>query len=51
MSQPSDENRFRHLPDPVRPEDLVETVDVSEHHESDTETQERERLLRQAGGL
>jgi hypothetical protein len=51
MSQSSDENRFRHLPEPVRPEDLVETVDVSERHESDTETQERERLLRQAGGL
>jgi hypothetical protein len=51
MSQQADENRFRRLPEPVRPEDLVETVDVSERHETDTETQERERLLRQAGGL
>ena len=51
MSQQADENRFRHLPEPVRPEDLVETVDVRERHETDTETQERERLLRQAGGL
>ena len=51
MSQQADESRFRHLPDPVRPEDLVETVDVSERHETDTESQERERLLRQAGGL
>jgi hypothetical protein len=51
MAQPVDENRFRTLPEPVRPEDVVETVDVSERHETDTETQERERLLRQAGGL
>ena len=51
MSERPDENRFRHLPEPVRAEDLVETVDVREHHETDTETQERERLLRQAGGV
>jgi hypothetical protein len=51
MGERVDENRFRHLPEPVRSEDLVETVDVSERHEIDTETQERERLLRQAGGV
>jgi hypothetical protein len=51
MSQPVDENRFRTLPEPVRAEDLVETVDVREQHALDTETQERDRLLRQAGGL
>jgi hypothetical protein len=51
MSQQADENRFRQLPEPVRPEDLVETVDVRQQPELETESQERDRLLRNAGGL
>jgi hypothetical protein len=44
-------NRYRSLPEPVQPEDLVETVDVSEHHTIDTEAEERARFLRTAGGV
>ena len=29
MTTPAEKNRFRTLPEPVRPEDMVETVDVS----------------------
>jgi hypothetical protein len=50
MSEPRDENRFRHLPDPVRPEDQVETVDVSSRPVRDEAYEERERMLREAGG-
>jgi hypothetical protein len=51
MSLPADENRFRTLPEPVRPEDAVETVDVSSLPARDDETEERERFLRSAGGI
>jgi hypothetical protein len=51
MSQPADENRFRSLPEPVRPEELVETVDVSSLPARDGETEDRERFLRSAGGI
>ncbi|WP_448624585.1 hypothetical protein [Geodermatophilus sp. URMC 64] len=51
MSHQADKNRFRQLPEPVRPEDMVETVDVSARPERDEETEERERLLRSAGGI
>jgi hypothetical protein len=51
MSQPVDDNRFRTLPEPVRPEDLVESVDVSSRPARDEETEERERFLRSAGGV
>src|SRR3954452_20500641 len=51
MSQPADENRFRSLPEPVRPEELVETVDVSSLPARDEETEDRERFLRSAGGI
>jgi len=51
MSEPADRSRFRSLPDPVQPEDLVETVDVSSLPVQDEETEDRERFLRSAGGV
>jgi hypothetical protein len=51
MSERADENRFRTLPEPVRPEDIVETVDVSSLPTRDEETDDRERFLRSAGGI
>jgi hypothetical protein len=42
--------RFRTLPDPVLPEDAVETVDVTATRTDTTESDERDTLLRQAGG-
>jgi hypothetical protein len=51
MTHPPEENRFRHLPEQVRPEDFVETVDTGQLPPRDEETEERERLLRQAGGV
>lgn len=51
MSHPRDVNAFRTLPERVAPEDLVETVDVSELPTRDEETEQRERFLRSAGGL
>jgi len=50
MSQPVDASRFRSLPEPVRAEDLVETVDVTSLPVLDEAYEERERMLRQAGG-
>src|SRR4051794_41523444 len=49
MSQPADAKRFRSLPEPVRPDELVETVDVSSLPARDEETEDRERFLRSAG--
>jgi hypothetical protein len=43
-------DRFRSLPEPVRPEDTVETVDVGEQPPGETESQARDRMLREAGG-
>ncbi len=51
MTDAPEESRFRHLPERVRPEELVETVDTAERPVRDEETEERERLLRSAGGL
>ena len=51
MSDRPDEHRFRHLPEPVRAEDLVETVDVSSLPTRDEETEQREQFLRSAGGV
>jgi hypothetical protein len=51
MTHPEAADRFRSLPDPVRAEDLVETVDVSSLPVRDEEGEERDRLLRQAGGV
>ncbi len=42
--------RFRALPDPVLPEDAVETVDVTATRTDTTESDERDTLLRRAGG-
>lgn len=41
--------RFRKLPPPVRREDMVEMVDVSELPVRDEDGEARERLARQAG--
>jgi len=49
MTAPDDRERFRHLPEPVRPEDAVETVDASARPVPDG-NEERDRLLREAGG-
>lgn len=51
MSEKADENRFRTLPEPVRPEDMVETVDVASLPARDEETEQREQFLRTAGGV
>jgi hypothetical protein len=50
VTQPEETARYRSLPEPVRPEELVETVDVSERHEVESEADERARFLRSAGG-
>ena len=42
--------RFRALPQPVPAEDWVETVDVRTVHPPMTEQEERDRMLREAGG-
>ena len=49
MTERDEPSCYRHLPEPVRPEEQVETVDVSEHHTLDTEAEERARFLRTAG--
>jgi hypothetical protein len=51
VTQPEKPNRYRSLPEPVPPEDFVETVDVSERHEVETDSEERARFLRSAGGV
>lgn len=45
-----DRERFRALPDPPAPEDWVETVDARTVHPALTEQEERDRMLREAGG-
>jgi len=42
--------RFHALPEPVLPDDWVETVDVRTVHPAITEQEERARMLREAGG-
>jgi hypothetical protein len=49
MTAADDRDRFRRLPEPVLPEDTVETVDAESRLLPD-EGQERDRLLRDAGG-
>ena len=51
VGESADEKRFRHLPEPVRAEDLIETVDVSSLPTRDEETEQREQFLRSAGGV
>jgi hypothetical protein len=43
-------NRFSALPEPVRPEDTVESVDVSAVRPLSDEHEDRARMLREAGG-
>jgi hypothetical protein len=50
MTERDDRERFRHLPEPVLPEDTVETVDVAERHPLSDEHEDRARMLREAGG-
>jgi hypothetical protein len=49
MSEQGDRRRFDRLPEPVRPEDAVETVDTSSLPVSDRNA-DRDRVLRAAGG-
>ncbi|MBB3082589.1 hypothetical protein [Geodermatophilus sabuli] len=49
MTVPGERERFHRLPDPVRPEDAVETVDTSPVPAPDA-SDEREVFLREAGG-
>jgi hypothetical protein len=51
MTSADDRERFRHLPEPVRPEDSVETVDAGSPHPAEDEAEERARMLRLAGGV
>ncbi|HEY4625546.1 MAG: hypothetical protein JF630_12245 [Geodermatophilales bacterium] len=48
MDSRDDAERFRHLPEPVRPEDAVETVDTASLPVPDG-GEDRDRLLREAG--
>ena len=51
MTDPDDpRERFRSLPEPVAPEDLVETVDAATARPLRDDGEERDVLLRQAGG-
>ena len=49
MTEPAERERFRHLPEPVRLEDTVESVDTAPDPAPDV-SDEREVFLRQAGG-
>ena len=49
MSERDDRGRFHRLPERVRPEDVVETVDTATLPLPDG-TEDRDRLLREAGG-
>jgi hypothetical protein len=49
MSHADDPGRYRRLPEPVRTEDTVETVDTSPVPAPDA-SDEREVFLREAGG-
>jgi hypothetical protein len=50
MTDRDGRERFRHLPEPVLPEDTVETVDVASHPALSDEHEDRARMLREAGG-
>jgi hypothetical protein len=49
MTHPPEDNPYRQLPEPVRAEDLVETVDVAARPTPDEDGEERARMLRNAG--
>ena len=50
MTDPQDRERFHRLPEPVLPQDTVETVDVSAVRPLSDEHEDRARMLREAGG-
>jgi hypothetical protein len=51
MTAPDDPHaRFRRLPEPIDPDDTVETVDAGAVRPIATESDERDRVLREAGG-
>ena len=49
MTEPDERERFRFLPEPVRLEDTVESVDTAAGPAPEA-ADERERFLREAGG-
>jgi hypothetical protein len=49
MPEQADREKYRRLPERVRPEDVVETVDTSSLPVPDG-SEDRDRLLREAGG-
>lgn len=49
VTDPEDRDRFRRLPEPVPPEDTVETVDTTARPLADP-SEERDRMLREVGG-
>ena len=50
MTPKDERERFRQLPEPVRPDEMVETIDTAERP-LQTDGDDRDRLLREAGGL
>jgi len=44
-----DRERFRRLPEPVRAEDTVETIDTASRHPSEESEDRVLRMLREAG--
>lgn len=50
MAQDEGRDRYRELPEPVRVEDLVESVDTRQLPARDRAQEERDRLLRDAAG-
>jgi hypothetical protein len=51
MTSPPQENRFRTLPEPVRPEDRTEMVDTTVLPPLDDQAEDRAQMLRLAGGV
>ena len=50
MTDGPDRERFRRLPEAVRPQDMVETVDTTVPPARESDTEDRDRMLRLAGG-
>jgi hypothetical protein len=50
MTSDEGRDRFRHLPEPIRLEDAVESVDTSTPRPTE-EREVEERFLREAGGV
>ena len=50
MTRDDERERFRQLPEPIRPEEMVETIDIAERS-LQTDGDDRDRLLREAGGV